>query len=249
MKKRLLKKLLKQVVIIYEGLHIFMELADTVQIPNHQIKLTHFEESKEQISLPAIAQKASGDDSNLSVFRSDINKNGDPFLLISERIYPVDFKQHFFETRNRISQDDAKIVAKKYENGSSLRDLANLFRYSKSKIRSTLKRQGLKPRVGIAEATHKRSLKSGKQGTLPYYGFCYFEGQIVKDPREFPILQMIHRLWSQRKSIHQINLELNRAKVLSRKGKTWSWAAIQNIVVRFETKKVILSKEGKYEFR
>ncbi len=53
-------------------------LADTVEIPNHQIKLVRFAESKEQISSLAIAQKASGDDSNLSVFRSDINKNGDP---------------------------------------------------------------------------------------------------------------------------------------------------------------------------
>lgn len=170
-------------------------------------------------------------------------------MLISERIYPVDFKQHFFETRNRISLEDAKSIAEKYENGCSLRDLAKQFGYSKSKIRSTLKRQGLKPRVGMAQATPKRSIKSGKQGTLPYYGFCYFEGQIVKDPREYPTLQLIHRHWSQGKSIHQINLELNRAKVLSRKGKTWSWAALQNIVVRFETKKVILSKGGKYEFR
>ena len=174
---------------------------------------------------------------------------GDPSLVISEPIYPVDFKEHVFETRNRISIEDAKVVAEKYKSGCSLRDLAKLYGYSKSKIRSTLKRQGLKPRAVIAQATHRRSLKSGKQGTLPYYGFCYFEGQIVKDPREFPILQLIHRYWSQGKSIHQINLELNRAKILSRKGKTWSWAALQNIVVRFETKKVILSKGGKYEFR
>lgn len=170
-------------------------------------------------------------------------------MVISERIYPIDFRPHYFETRNRISPDDAKSIAEKYENGCSLRDLAKLFGYSKSKIRSNLKRQGLKPRDGATQATHKRSSKSGKQGALPYYGFCYFEGQIIKDPREFPILRLIHRQWSQGKSIHQINLELNRAKVLSRKGKTWSWAAIQNIVIRFETKKIILSKGGNYEFR
>lgn len=170
-------------------------------------------------------------------------------MLISERIYPIDFRPHFFKTRNRISLDDAKSIVEKYQNGSSLRDLANLFGYSKNKIRSNLKRQGLKPRARATQATHKRSPNSGKQGALPYYGFCYFEGQKVKDPREFPILQMIHRQWCQGKSIHQINLELNRAKVLSRKGKTWSWAAIQNIIVRFETKKIILSKGGKYEFR
>lgn len=121
---------------------------------------------------------------------------GDPSLSISERICPVDFKEHFFEMRNRISSDDAKIIAEKYENGCSLRDLSKSYGYSKNKIRSILKRQGLKPRVGIAQATHVRSLRSGKQGVLPYYGLCYFEGQIIKDPREFPLLQIIHRQWN-----------------------------------------------------
>lgn len=175
--------------------------------------------------------------------------NGDPSRLISERLYPVDFKEHFFKTRNRISSVDAEIIAEKYKNGCSLRDLAKLYGYSKSKIRSILNHQGLKPRRGITQSTHKRPLTSGKQGALPYYGFCYFEGEIIKDPREFPILQIIHRRWSEGKSIHQINLELNRTKVPSRKGRAWSWAAIKNIVSRFETKKLILSKGGKYEFR
>lgn len=30
-----------------EGFHVFMELADTVEIPNHQIKLVRLQESKE----------------------------------------------------------------------------------------------------------------------------------------------------------------------------------------------------------
>jgi hypothetical protein len=120
---------------------------------------------------------------------------------------------------------------------------------SKSKVRSALRRCGIKPRESTAQATNERPLKSGKQGVLPYYGFCYFEGQIIKDPREFPTLQIIHRGWSRGESIHQINLQLNHAGVLSRKGKTWSWAAIQNTVARFENKQFILSKGGKYEFR
>ena len=176
-------------------------------------------------------------------------KTGDPIRLISERIYPTDFKPQFFETRNRISSEDAKTIAEKYQKGCSLRDIAKHLGSSKNRIRSELKRLGLEVRVSGTQATNKRSLKPGKQGALPYYGFCYLEGQIVKDPREFPTLQTIHRLWNRGKSIHQINQELNREKILSRKGKTWSWAAIQNIVLRFENKQVILSKGGKYEFR
>lgn len=145
--------------------------------------------------------------------------------------------------------EDAKVIAEKYQKGCSLREIAKLLGSSRTRVRSELKRLGIEVREGGAQATHKRSLKSGKQGPLPYYGFCYFEGQIIKDPREFPILQKIHRLWSRGQSIHQINIELNQAKIPSRKGKTWSWAAVQNIVARFANKQVILTKGGKYEFK
>lgn len=52
MKKRLLRKLLKQVVLSPEGLHIFMQLADGIEIPNHQIKLIRFEGSKDEKKSP-----------------------------------------------------------------------------------------------------------------------------------------------------------------------------------------------------
>lgn len=142
-------------------------------------------------------------------------KNGEPSLVIRERIYPVDFEKHFFETRNRISPEDAKIYG-----------------YSKSKIRSIVKHSGIETGKGFAQATSRRLLRSGKQGALPNHGFCYFDGQIVKDPREFPTVLMMHRQWSQVKSIRQIYLQLNRTKVLSRQGKAWSLPAIQNIGVR-----------------
>ena len=143
-------------------------------------------------------------------------KIGDPSLLLSERTYPIDFTPHVFETRNRISLEDAKSLAEKYENGYSLQDIAKMIGYSKSKVRSALKRCGIKPRDSSSQATHERSLKSGKQGPLPYYGFCHFEGKIIKDLREFPTLQIIHRGWSRGESIHQMNLKLNQAGVFPR---------------------------------
>lgn len=79
MKKRLLRKLLKQVVLSPEGLHIFMQLADGIEIPNHQIKLIRFEGSKDEKNPQyALTRKVSGDDSNLQVFNSVIGKLGDP---------------------------------------------------------------------------------------------------------------------------------------------------------------------------
>lgn len=142
-----------------------------------------------------------------------------------------------------------KIMIEKYKNGSSLRELAKLFDCSKSKITTALKKAKVKIRSSITQETNKRSLKSGKQNALPYYGFCYLEGQIIKDPKEFPSLSKIHLMHEQGMTIHQITQSLNKNKMPSRLGKVWSWAAVRNIIERFIQKKVILKKGGEYEFR
>lgn len=176
-------------------------------------------------------------------------KNGEPRLPINELLQAIDFTEFIVKISKRISAEDNQNAAEMYSKGMSLREISKQLGMSKNGVRSSLLRAGHKLREPAPKATHMRSLKSGKQSALPYYGFCYFEGKIVKDPREFPILQRIHRLWSQGRTIHQINLELNRAKLPSRKGRAWSWAAIQNIVARFENKQVVLLAGGKYEFR
>ena len=56
----------------------------------------------------------------------------------------------------------------------------------------------------------------------------------MKDPHEYPTLVLIYELWKQKKTIHQITKELNERGILSRTRRTWSWAAVQNIIKRFE---------------
>ena len=100
MKKRLLRYLLKQVVVSEEGLHIFMQMAYGVEVPNHQIKLIRVEGASEN-SRPefALARRASGEVSNLSVLSSDIDKLGDPgkirtcdLLLRRQLLYPTELR-------------------------------------------------------------------------------------------------------------------------------------------------------------
>jgi hypothetical protein len=162
-----------------------------------------------------------------------------------EHFYPVDSKRLFFKNDFRISSDLADL----YKKGWSLRDIALEVGCSKNKVRSSVLKTGLELRKPHAQVTAKRGKNGGKQGALPFYGFCYFEGEIVRDPREFPILQLIHRCWKKDQTIHMITQELNRARRPSRTGKKWSWAAVQNIIERFKSKKVILKAGGKYEFR
>ena len=173
-----------------------------------------------------------------------ICKNGDPRLPLYERLYPIDSKAFSLKESYRISFEGAVL----YRKGWSLRDIAREFGCSKNKVRSELQKAGQEIREGTIQATHNRKT-AGKQAALPYFGFCYFEGRIVPDPREFPTLKRIHRLWKNRRTIHQITQELNRSKILSRKGRPWSWAAVQNIVRRFEDKKLVLLKGGNFEFR
>ncbi|HEY8269357.1 MAG TPA: hypothetical protein VIG33_00590 [Pseudobdellovibrionaceae bacterium] len=75
LKKRLLRRLLKQVVLTSEGLLVFMYLADGSDIPNHQIKLVkELDKKTNEIEAIYLTRKASGDDSNLSVLRSPIGR-------------------------------------------------------------------------------------------------------------------------------------------------------------------------------
>lgn len=141
------------------------------------------------------------------------------------------------------------MIAEKYKSGSSLGQIAKLLGYSKCKIRSELRKAKVIIRSSITQETNQRSINSFKQNALPYYGFCYFEGQISKDPKEFPVLMKIHMMWSQGRNAHDITKALNQEKILSRKGKSWSWAAVKNILNRFNEKKIILTKDGNYEFR
>lgn len=162
-----------------------------------------------------------------------------------ELFYPIDTKEFSFKNDIRISSELAALYVK----GWSLREIARESGCSKNGVRSRLLKGGHELRDPFPQATSHRGLSGGKQGALPYYGFCYFEGQIVRDPREFPTLKMIHGDWKKKLTIHQITQRLIRAKRLSRTGKQWSWAAVSNIVARFEQQIIILHKGGKYEFR
>jgi hypothetical protein len=170
---------------------------------------------------------------------------GDPSFPLYELFYPIDTKPLFLKNDIRISSDLAEL----YQNGWSLGEIAREFGCSKNKVRSRLLKSEIELRAKLAQATSARGSSGGKQGALPYYGFCYLEGEITKDPREFPILRSIHRLWKQKRTIHTITQKLNQAAYPSRKGKAWSWAAVQNIIKRFEAEKVILKPGGKYELR
>ncbi len=171
-----------------------------------------------------------------------LRESGVPSGPISELLYPIDFRPYSFRRRTRISSKDVKTIVEMYQNGCSLTDVAKLVRRSKDRVRNELLRNGIEPRGRMTRARDSHSLKSAKPSARLHYGFCYFEGHIVKDPREYPTLKLIHHHWVNGKTVQGIRVELNRAKIPSRSCKRWSWAAVKSVVDRFKDKTVVLQK-------
>ncbi len=169
----------------------------------------------------------------------------DPTPPISERQQPLVFIE--FQTLEK--PDFSLEFVEKYRNGFSVSEIAKLYGTSKRKVTAALNRNRVNMRPARTLSTVEALRNKATGGCKPYYGFCYFEGRLTKHPIEFPILLTIHRHWQKGLSAHYINLEFAKTKVKSRAGRKWCWGSIQNILKRFEEKKVVLHKGGHYELR
>ena len=45
---------------------------------------------------------------------------------------------------------------------------------------------------------------------------CFSQGRLVKDSREYPVIQMIENLWNKGRTVGEISLELNENGYWSR---------------------------------
>ncbi len=147
--------------------------------------------------------------------------------------------------RVRISQ----IFAELYEKGLSLTDISRQTGKAKNTIREALLRCGIELRSNVSVPVAKALGESGKRNIRPYYGFCYFQGRITPDPREFENLTLIHRLWSSGTNPNRIADSLNEKKIPARSALKWNRNSVVNIITRFKNKQIDLTKGGKYELR
>ena len=100
MKKRLIRRALKQVLVTPEGLKMYMLLAGQEDIPNHQLKLVREESlGDNKTPLYVLTRRASGEDSKLVVLRSDNELIGDPgeirtpdLMLRRHLLYPTELR-------------------------------------------------------------------------------------------------------------------------------------------------------------
>ncbi len=138
--------------------------------------------------------------------------------------------------------------AQLYNKGLSLADISKQTGKAKSVIRDNLVRAGVELRDKVAVPISKLKAEKGKTSIRPPYGFCYFQGRIVPDPKEYENLMLIYRLWKLNTNPNRISDTLNEKKIRPRAAKFWNRNSIVNILTRFEQKQIAL-KGGQLELR
>ncbi len=144
--------------------------------------------------------------------------------------------------------DHAVKIADLYKKGNSFRDIEKTTGISKTKVRAILHRLQVPIRPVFPESKRASQRIAGKKNVKPPYGFAYFEGRVVKHPKEYPTLLQIINLWKSRRSLNSIATKLNKKRVPSPMGKTWSFNSIDNIIKRIKSGHLVQNGD-QYELR
>lgn len=144
--------------------------------------------------------------------------------------------------------DHSTKIVDLYKKGNSFRDIEKLLSISKTKIRAALLRLKIPIRLALQESRRATQRIAGKKNVKPPYGFAYFEGRVVKHPKEYPTLIQIIGLWKTGRSLNSIATKLNEKRIPSPMGKSWSWNSIDNIIKRIKNGHLVQTGD-QYELR
>jgi hypothetical protein len=133
-------------------------------------------------------------------------------------------------TSNRLSI----LFVELYKKGLSLSEIAAQSGKAKNTIRSVLLQEGIELRPPSAIPVAQALREPGKRNIRPYYGFCYFQGQVVPDQREYDHLLKIYRLWKKGTNPNANACHLNAKKVPPRSASIWNRNSVVNILKRFQ---------------
>ncbi|AHI06565.1 hypothetical protein BDW_10325 [Bdellovibrio bacteriovorus W] len=138
----------------------------------------------------------------------------------------------------------SEIVAPLQEANLSIAEISDSTGFKKTMIWESLKLQQ-KPKEALKIVLYDRWRKGHQRtGARPPYGFCFLLGEVVPEPKEYPTLLLLHKLWNNNESIMSILKRLEVRGLKSRTGKAWSYGVIQSIIKRFEAEAIVL-RQGK----
>jgi hypothetical protein len=101
------------------------------------------------------------------------------------------FQHDFIEFFQNSPERIFAVCAPFYLQGRSLKEIVDLTGFPYSTIRSQLVAGGLTLRTNKSVSSSEILRQRFKNSAPPPYGYCYLEGRLQKDPREYPILQII----------------------------------------------------------
>lgn len=139
-----------------------------------------------------------------------------------------------------IEQDNSEECVLLYGKGLSLRDIGKELNISKNKVRKTLLEMGVELRPSDPTPEEVSRWRIRKTKAPPPFGYCYFQGELVKNPIEYDALLKIHRQWKTGKDANEITRYLNGKKIKPRKAKEWHNKAVRKIIARFESKQIVI---------
>lgn len=84
-----------------------------------------------------------------------------------------------------------------------------------------------------------------KSSAPPPYGYCYLDGRLERDPREYPTLQIMKEQWRRGKSPTEIARYLNGRNIKTRTGKAWKQPTVFYIIQRLKNEPSTQTKKGR----
>ncbi len=157
-------------------------------------------------------------------------KRGRPLPTTCKFLQQHDFTEYFEESVENIFAQTAPL----YQKGHSLKEISAMTGFPYTTIRDQLVKGGVTLRVNKSVSSTEVLRQSFKNSAPPPFGFYYLDGALVKDPKEYPILQMIDQLRRRGKSPTAIAKNLNDKKIRTRKGKIWKQATVYYIIQRLK---------------
>ena len=242
-KKRLLRRTIKEIIITRSEIHICFWLnASELGFGRDEASGASPEDADKIIPLRRISPQAS--DRNLSILSSGKKGFGSEHHR-SPEFYQLHRKIELLAAQKQAIYSE---FADLYKNGLSLSDITKQTSKSKSVIRASLLRDGIELRGNVAPPAVILKSLSGKSNTQPPYGFCYFQGKVVPNQKEYENLMLIYQLWKLETNPNRIADTLTEKKIQPRLAKSWNRNSVINILNRFKYKQIIL-KGGHLELR
>lgn len=136
------------------------------------------------------------------------------------------------------------LVAPLYEKGLSIASISDQTGYAIGTIHNYLKNGGLTLRSSTKGDLTDKKRQHFKCFGPPPYGFCYLDGQFAKDPREYPVLQIIRQQRTLNKSSVDIAAYLNGKKFKTCSQCIWRPPLILKIIKR-PKEETLSPKKGK----